>query len=148
CLELLREDGADAHYGVRIPTDAVIALLVTLELPQQITAARAFDEIGRFRGIDTPLTRFCRALDAQGVLDRVEIAVPGDDARAAQLLGVREAVPAAVNARVGRAQQTIDSRIAKTAADMVVPFDRLGELMALYDAEFASRGLDGAVWGH
>ena len=54
------------------------------------------------------------------MLDDVEIAVPGDRARAEQLLArSREAVPAAVNARVGRAKQTIDPRIAKTAADMI-----------------------------
>jgi D-lactate dehydrogenase (cytochrome) len=82
------------------------------------------------------------------VLDDVEIAVPGDRSREQQLLALREAVPAGVNARVGRAQAQIDPRIAKTAADMIVPFERLDELIALYDAEFQRRGLDGAVWGH
>src|SRR5262249_11392139 len=125
-----------------------LARLVTLELRKQITAAGAFDESGRYREIDTPLTRFCRALDAQGVLDAVEIAVPGDTARAAQLLGIREAVPAAVNARVGRAQRAIDPRIAKTAADMIVPFEHLEALMRLYDEEVVRRSLDAAVWGH
>jgi D-lactate dehydrogenase (cytochrome) len=148
CIELLREDGADRHCGVPIPAGAAIALLVTLELPAETTAAQAYDEIGRFGELDTPIARFCRALNDEGVLDDVEIAMPGDDARAAQLLAVREAVPSAVNARVGRAQAGIDARIAKTAADMIVPFDRLGELMHLYDREFARRGLDAAVWGH
>jgi D-lactate dehydrogenase (cytochrome) len=78
----------------------------------------------------------------------VEIAVPGEHARAAQLLAVREAVPAAVNARVGRAKHTIDPRIEKTAADMIGPFDRFEALLALYDDEFRRRGLDAAVWGH
>src|SRR5262249_20535720 len=95
-----------------------------------------------------PLTGFCRLLDAAGVLDRVEIAVPGDQARQQQLLALREAVPAGVNARVGRVRQTVDPRIAKTAADMIVPFDRIGELLRIYDAEFRRRGLDAAVWGH
>ena len=81
------------------------------------------------------------------MLDQVEIAVPGDLARQHQLLALREAVPAGVNARVGRAKQQ-DARIAKTAADMIVPFDRLGELLAIYDEEFRVRGLDAAVWGH
>jgi D-lactate dehydrogenase (cytochrome) len=148
CLQLLREDGADRTFGVAIPEHAAIALLVTLELPAHTDAGAAFDEIGRFRAIDTPLARFCRALDAAGVLDAVEIAVPGDEARAAQLLGLREAVPAAVNARVGHAKARIDPRIAKTAADMIVPFDRIGELMAIYDDAFATRGLDFAIWGH
>jgi len=171
CLTLLREDGADRANGVTIPDGTVMALLVTLELPagthgsaearrpeglrheespSPYTAERAFDEIGRARepdAPDTPLVRFCRALDEAGVLDRVEIAVPGDAAREHQLLALREAVPAGVNARVGRAKQ-VDARIAKTAADMIVPFERLGELLAIYDEEFHVRGLDAAVWGH
>ena len=76
------------------------------------------------------------------------MAVPGDEARANQLLAVREAVPAAVNQRVGRAKQTIDARIEKTAADMVVPFDRLEELLTAYETAFGARGLDVAIWGH
>ncbi|MBZ5555969.1 MAG: FAD-binding oxidoreductase [Acidobacteriia bacterium] len=151
CLALLREDGVDRQHGVTIPDGTAIALLVTLELPADMTQARAFDEIGRARETgapDTRLTRFCRALDRAGVLDAVEIAVPGDRARAEQLLAIREAVPAAVNARVGRAKHGVDAQIAKTAADMIVPFERLDELLKIYDDEFRRRGLDAAVWGH
>ena len=150
-LALLREDGVDRQYGVSIGPDAAIAILITIELPPGTTAEEAYDDIGGAReaaSADRPLVRLCRALEAVGALERTEIAVPGDEARAAQLIAVREAVPAAVNARVGNAQRAIDARISKTAADMIVPFDRLGELMALYDAEFARRGLDAAVWGH
>ena len=82
------------------------------------------------------------------MLDRVEIAVPGDRRREQQLLALREAVPAGVNARVGRAKQQVDARIAKTAADMIVPYERLDELLQIYDEEFHRRGLDAAVWGH
>src|SRR4051812_21619515 len=136
CLELLREDGADRAFGVAIAADTEMALLVTLELPPDVTAAQAFDEIGRAResgAPNTPLVRFCRALEQVSVLDRVDIAVPGDRAREQQLLALREAVPAGVNARVGRARQQVDANIAKTAADMIVPFDRLAELLAIYD---------------
>ena len=151
CLELLREDGVDRQQGVTWPDGTALALLVTLELPPGAGAAGAFDEIGRARddrAPDTPLVRFCRALDAAGVLDDVEVAVPGDTARAAQFIAVREAVPDAVNQRVGRAKQTIDPRIEKTAADMIVPFDRFEELLDCYDRGFERRGLDAAVWGH
>jgi D-lactate dehydrogenase (cytochrome) len=151
CLALLREDGIDERESVPIPARSSIALLVTIELPAATTAEQAYEDIGRAREsaeCDTPLATFCRVLDDAGVLDDVEIAVPGDRARAAQLLAVREAVPAAVNARVGRAKQAIDARIAKTAADMIVPFEQLDGLMRLYDDEFAHRGLDAAVWGH
>src|SRR5439155_21121929 len=137
----------DRAGGVHIPRSAAMALLVTLELPAATTSAQAFDEIGRARessASDSPLIRFCRALDAAGVLDRVDIAVPGDHARERQLLALREAVPAGVNARVGRAKQSVDTGIAKTAADVIVPFERLGELMAISDDEFRRRRLDAA----
>jgi len=150
CLALLREDEADRANGVAIPDGTAMALLVTLELPPGMTPARAFDEIGKAQEPDTPdsgLVRFCRALNEAEVLDRVEIAVPGDAARERQLLALREAVPAGVNARVGRAKQA-DARIAKTAADMIVPFAHLGELLDIYDEEFRARRLDAAVWGH
>ena len=127
-LALLREDGADRRFGVRIPPDAAIALLITLELLPGTTAADAFDEIGRARepaAPDTPLTRFCRVLDAAGVLDAVEIAVPGDRARAAQLArAARSGSGGGQRARRAREAATVDPRIAKTAADMIVPFDR------------------------
>jgi D-lactate dehydrogenase (cytochrome) len=150
CLALLREDGADRANGVAVPDGTAMALLVTLELPADMTPATAFDEIGRARepnAPDTALVRFCRILDEAGVLDHVEIAVPGDAARERQLLALREAVPAGVNARVGRAKLA-DARIAKTAADMIVPYERLDALLTIYDQEFHTRGLDAAVWGH
>jgi D-lactate dehydrogenase (cytochrome) len=150
CLTLLREDGIDRLHAVPIPDRAVIALLVTLELAPGTTAAQAYDHIGRAHetACGAPLARFCRELETVGVLDDVQMAVPGDRGRMAQLLAVREAVPAAVNARVGRAKQTIDGRIAKTAADVIVPFDRLEELLSFYGEEFRRRGLDAATWGH
>ncbi len=150
-LALLREDGADRLNGVAFPRETAVALLIVLEVPPGTTSEAAFDEIGRAAqpdAPDTPLVRFCRALDAAGVLEHVQLAVPGDRRRAAQLFAFREAVPEAVNRRVGQAQQAIDRRIEKTAADMIVPFDRLEELLTIYDQGFRARGLDAAVWGH
>jgi D-lactate dehydrogenase (cytochrome) len=151
CLGILKEDGADRHCGVSWPDDTALALLVAIELPPDTTPDRAFDEIGRAIETDAPdtaLVRLCRELDRAGVLDRVEIAVPGDHARAAQLVALREAVPAGVNQRVGRAKRDVDSRIEKTAADMIVPFERFEGLLQHYAAAFGRRGLDLAVWGH
>ena len=56
--------------------------------------------------------------------------------------------PAAVNARVAVAKARIDDRIEKTAGDMVVPFERLGDALAAYRRHFEQRGLSWAVWGH
>jgi D-lactate dehydrogenase (cytochrome) len=149
-LQILREDGADRKYEVSWPESAGLLLLIQLEL-SPLSQTEAYDQISSALdedAPDTPLVRFCRVLDAHGVLDDTELALPGDRKRADQLLGVREAVPAGVNARVGRAKRDIDGRIAKTAADMVVPFERFGEMMAIYREGFARRGLDVATWGH
>jgi D-lactate dehydrogenase (cytochrome) len=151
CLEILHEDGADRQNDVTFPAGTTLALLVQLELPPGTTEAEAFDQIERSLNegaARTAMTRVCRLLSAHGVFDDTEMALPGNARRAEQLIAVREAVPAGVNRRVGRAQQEIDPRIAKTAADMIVPFERFAEMMAIYREGFASRGLDFAVWGH
>jgi D-lactate dehydrogenase (cytochrome) len=151
CLEILQEDGADRKYDVRIPAGAAIALLVQLELTRGTSDANAYQQIGSALSdpsTDTSLARFCRMLDAHGVLDGTELALPDQKRRMEALIALREAVPAGVNQRVGSAQRDIDARIAKTAADMIVPFDRFGEMMEAYHKGFSSRGLDWAVWGH
>jgi D-lactate dehydrogenase (cytochrome) len=151
CLEVLHEDGADRKHEITVPPDTDVILIVQLELPPDETAARAFDEIAEALGPhapDVPLVRFCRVLAAHGVLDRTELAMPGDTRRAAQLLAFREAAPTGVNRRVGDAKRLVDGRIDKTAGDMVVPFDSLGRMLQIYRDGYARRGLDCAIWGH
>jgi D-lactate dehydrogenase (cytochrome) len=53
-----------------------------------------------------------------------------------------------VKHRIGIAKQTVGVSIEKTAADMIVPFARFGEMLALYHEGFRRRGLDYAIWGH
>jgi len=151
CLEILHEDGADRQHDVSFPPGTALALLAQLELAPGTTEAEAFAQIETSLTADAPdtaLRRVCRLLDAHGVFDEAQMALPGNVRRAEQLIAIREAVPAGVNQRVGRAQRDVDPRIAKTAADMIVPFDRFGEMMQIYRDGFASRGLDFAVWGH
>jgi D-lactate dehydrogenase (cytochrome) len=151
-LQIVRED---RPHGVQLPASfdsAEIALLVTLDLESSTSTAHAFDQIGRALdgdAPDTPLVRLCRLLAASpGVeLDAVQLAAPGDQSRAAQLLAVREAVPTAVNQRVARAKQ-LDERIEKIAGDLIVPFERLDALVARCHQEADRRGLDLAIWGH
>lgn len=97
---------------------------------------------------DTQLGGLCRLLADAGVLDDAEIALPSDTRRQADFLAVREAVPEGVNRRVGEAARRLGPAVAKTAADMVVPFDRFAESLDVFRGAFGSRGLDYAVWGH
>lgn len=151
CLQILQEDGVDRRNDIALPPGAQVALLVQLELPAGTDAARSFDEIGAALepdAPDVPLVRFCRLLDQHGVLEDTELAMPGDLRRAEQFFAFREGVPAGVNRRVGEAKRLIDPRIEKTAADMIVPFDRFGEMMRFYQDGYRRRGLDFAIWGH
>ena len=151
CLALLGEDGQDMKAGVEIPASSELAILVQIELPAGTTAERAFQQIGAAtsdEAPDTPLVRFCRLLAEAGVIDDVAIALPGDRRRAEQLFGLREAVPDAVNQRIGAARRTVDARIEKVGADMIVPFGRFAEMLAIYRKGLERRGLDYAIWGH
>jgi len=151
CLALLREDGSDREHGLRLAPEADAALLFQVELPSGTDAAAALEQIG---GWDEPgagagpLSQLCRLVGAAGALDAMEVALPGDTRRADELLAVREAVPKAVNQRIAAAQRGGERGVHKTAADMIVPFDGLAEMIALYREGFARRGLDHALWGH
>ncbi|MEZ5317501.1 MAG: FAD-binding oxidoreductase [Vicinamibacterales bacterium] len=151
CLELLREDGADRRHDVHLPATTALALIVHLELPGETTPAEAFDVVaGAFApdAPDHPIGRFCRLLRDHGAFDATELAMPGDARRAAQVLAFREAAPLGVNHRIALAKQAVDARLEKTAADMVVPFERLPEMLACYHDGYGRRGLDHAIWGH
>ena len=150
-LELLREDGADRKYGILAPADTTIILLVQIELALGTTADQAYDEIGRALDAgtaETPLVRFCRLLAADGLLDRTELAMPGDRARAEQFFAFRESAPEAVKHRVALAKERTGTDIQKTAADMTVPFERFADMMRIYRDGYGRRGLDYAIWGH
>ena len=150
-LQLLREDGKDHEHGVHLEPSADTAIVFQAELPAGLDAGVAMDQIGRLDEADapdTPLTRLCRLLREHGALESLELALPGDIRRADQLRALREAVPRAVNQRIGLVQRTADPEVRKTAADMIVPFERLPEMMDLYREAFGRRGLDHALWGH
>jgi D-lactate dehydrogenase (cytochrome) len=151
CLEMLVEDGEDRKQAVTFPAGTAMALLVQIELPADVSAERAFDLLASAlepTAADSPLVRFCRRLDEAGVLDTTEMALPGDRRRAEQFFAIREAVPSAVKHRVAIAKAQVDPSIEKTAADMIVPFARLAEMLGVYQRGFAGRGLDYAIWGH
>jgi D-lactate dehydrogenase (cytochrome) len=53
-----------------------------------------------------------------------------------------------VNHRVDAAKLAGHPGVHKTAADMIVPFEALPEMVAAYREGFSRRGLDHALWGH
>ena len=150
CLDLLHADGHDRQCNISWPDTTEALLLVQIELRESTTAEQAYTQIASASGAqpDSALARFVRVLERAQVADGTELALPADRRRADQFVALREAVPAAVNQRVGAAKRAVDSRIEKTAADMVVPFDRLAEMLEIYRAGFERRSLTYAIWGH
>jgi D-lactate dehydrogenase (cytochrome) len=151
CLAMLHEDGSDTKHGIALPAGTEVALLVQLELAAGTTGGQAYDQIASALepgGDQTPLGLFCRLLDRSGVLDHVDVAVPGDRTRAQQFFDFRESAPEAVKRRVALAKERVDPGIQKTAADMIVPFERFGEMLRVYRDGFNRRGLQHAIWGH
>jgi D-lactate dehydrogenase (cytochrome) len=155
CLDLLREGRAHEAWGLRLPGDAEAALLFQAELPAGTTSDDVMDQAAAFgegAAGDSPTGRLLRCLDDDdgdgAALDSLELALPGDRRRFEQLLSAREAVPEAVNQRIGILQRSGHPGVHKTAADMIVPFDRLGEMLRVYREGLGRRGLDHALWGH
>jgi D-lactate dehydrogenase (cytochrome) len=149
-IQVVREDGVDQRLDITLPKDSAIALLIDIELPAEAAATdlwRVIESALDYSAADSPLARFCRLLQRHGAMDDAEITLPGDRSRAAAFALLREAVPAGVNRRVAQAKQR-DPAISKTAADMIVPYHRFGEMMTICRRLFAERDLDLAVWGH
>ncbi len=113
-LAVVREDGVDRRLGIGLPAETDVVLLAQIELSDEALRRDLWSDLAAAREStdDTPLTRLCRLLDRHGVLETSEIVLPGDTARAAALVELREAVPAGVNRRVGLARKT-DGRISQ-----------------------------------
>lgn len=126
-------DAAFARAGTARPHGRSVMLLVQME-----TADRE----------DAALARLQELLTDCAIDDDPVIAAAGDERGAQRLMDLREAVPTGVNALVAAAKSTGHPDIEKTAGDMIVPFERLQESLALYRRAFESRSLDYAIWGH
>jgi D-lactate dehydrogenase (cytochrome) len=125
-------DDAFARAGVNRPSGQSVMLLVQIELGSDAESA-----LGRLQSV----------LTSTGIDDDPHLALAGDDRGAERLFNLREAVPSSVNAIVAATKQT-HPEVEKTAGDMVVPFTRLAESIALYRTAFETRGIDYAIWGH
>jgi D-lactate dehydrogenase (cytochrome) len=97
---------------------------------------------------DDVLEQLAAVLAACGIEADPHVAQPGDDRGIARLFALREAVPSSLNAMIAAAKARLQQDVEKTAGDMIVPFDRLEESLALYRSTFERHGLDYAIWGH
>jgi len=130
-LDVIRADGVDRRLDIAISGDTEVLLLAQVEL-----------DAG-----ESTLDQLSALISRHLTLESTEVAQSSNPRRIEAYIALREAVPAGVNRRVGQAR-AIDPRIQKTAADMIVPFDRFGAMMRECRRLCAEQGLDLAVWGH
>jgi D-lactate dehydrogenase (cytochrome) len=151
-LQMLRDHGEARRLRIDLPDSARAGLLFELELPEGADDEEAQEVLlaffdGAGDPADGPLTRLFRILDDHDALERLELAFPDDARRRRDLTDLREAVPLRVN-EILSARRSADPAVAKVGGDLIVPFDRLGEMIEVYRRGFESRGLDYAIWGH
>lgn len=126
-------DEAMSRAGIARPVGASVLLLVQIEVTG---------------GEEEALRQMAAVLDACGVHADPQVALPGDERGAARLFELRDAVPAGVNTLVAAAKTRVHPDIEKIAGDLIVPFERLEEALALYRQTFERCGLEYAIWGH
>jgi D-lactate dehydrogenase (cytochrome) len=126
-------DEAFVRTGIPRPDRTSVLVLAQLDIADDHTAA---------------LARLAEVLAACEVPGDPLMALPGDQGASARLVGLREAVPAAINGLIARAKALVHANLEKTAGDFIVPFDRLDASLMLYRETFERYGLDYAVWGH
>ena len=131
-LQLL-DEATFSRAGIERPFPPVTLLLVQVETEG---------------GLDSVLAEFDKILRMNGLATDPVVALPGDERTAGRLFELREAVPAAVNARVGAAKAQVDPGIQKTAGDFIVPAASIDRALELYRGAFERRGLEYAIWGH
>ena len=152
CLDLLRDSGDARSRRVGLPDDARAALLFEMELEQAMSDDDAQERLaslleGEGAGSDDGLTRLFRTLRDRDALDRLEFAFPDDARRRRDLTGLREVLPQRAGELLARRRQS-DPAVQKVGGDLIVPFDRLREMLEVYAEGFERRGLPFAVWGH
>lgn len=126
-------DAAFARAGVARPGSGSSLLIVQIEVPKDAEPALA--------GLQ-------QVLEGCDVTADPNVALPDDERGAARFFELREAAPVTVNSIAAAAQARVHPDIQKTAGDMIVPFDRLGESLDVYRSAFERRGLEYAIWGH
>ena len=144
-LDVAAIEYMDARALGAVPDDAFARAAVARPSPGSVMLLVQIETAG---GEDAALEQLSTVLSEHGISDDPRVAGSEDERGAQRLLDLREAVPAGVNAIVAAAKARVHPDIHKTAGDMVVPFDRLADSIALYRRAFEERNLDYAIWGH
>jgi D-lactate dehydrogenase (cytochrome) len=152
CLDLLATEGKLGPHRLRIPAGSQACLLFEVELDPSLSAERIVDLLVAAsepanRTELNPLGELWEVLEAHGIVETCEIALPDSPKRQRDLAGVREDIPLTVSEWVTRRRRE-DPAVHKVGGDMIVPFPRFREMLSLYYQAFRARGLDVVVYGH
>jgi D-lactate dehydrogenase (cytochrome) len=152
CLDLVRHESKTGNLPVAIPDDAAACLLFEQELPvgtsdddvvEALSSASEGEEPSAARGAAV----LFRLLQAEGLVESCELAMPTDARRHQQLAALREAIPLAVSDWL-RDRQRIDPAVHKTAGDMIVEFPHFPTMLDAYYEAFDKAGVDVVIFGH
>jgi D-lactate dehydrogenase (cytochrome) len=152
CLNLLAAEGKLYARRLRIPSGSEACLLFEVELdpslsPECITDLLVAAGEPTTRTAENPLGELWEVLEAFGVVETCEVALPDSPRRRRDLCGVREDIPLLVSEWVTRHKRQ-DPAVHKVGGDMIVPFPRFEEMLRRYYEAFRSRGLEVVVYGH
>jgi D-lactate dehydrogenase (cytochrome) len=151
-LELLRARGKASDAELPPPGGSFV--LFEQELPSRLSDDEAASALGAGiaggsceRPAERALAALGALLAAHGAEDSARVALPHDDSGRRAIARIREVVPETVNELIAERKRA-DPGVRKVAGDMVVPFERLEEMLGHYRSEFRARGLDSAIFGH
>ena len=136
-LQIVRED-SKLRTDIELPKitkDATTLLLMQLEINPNKEIQKA------------QLEHLFEELDTLGLAESTQLALPNALREIERLKKIREAVPIGVNGRI-KLIKDIDPRISKVAADMIVPFDQMEDMIKLFQQKFTEAGIEFAIWGH
>jgi D-lactate dehydrogenase (cytochrome) len=145
-LDLLRGAGADRRLRIDIPAGADNALLFEMEFDERMTDERAQQAISDLMDgaeVRGALGNIIKLVDEHGDMETLQIAFPEDEERRKTLNQFREAVPLRVSELLRESPGSM-----KIGGDLIVPFDKLPEMIEIYNRGFEKRELPYAVWGH
>ncbi len=156
-LALLVEAEIPRKLKIPIPEKATSGIYFEIELRKPWQSAEAFKILETFLekldSADTQagneLEHLFRELQLHGALnlDELILAFPQDTDLLQQLWKIREAIPEQINERVSRLQAK-EPQVTKMAADVIVPFERIPEMIQAFRHAAKDAFLEVIIFGH
>lgn len=156
-LELIQSSGASQKFKIPIPETATSGIFFEIELKESWKSEQAFHILETFvekadasdQKPTNELEHLFQQLHFHGALNLEELVLglPEDQETLHRLQEIREAVPRQINEIISH-KQAKDPKITKVAADTVVPFERLPEMIQAFRQAAKQAFLKIVIFGH